>query len=643
MGLFALYIPLYGQPYQPVPSPDTCAWQVLVPADSSLPVARHEAAYVKVGDKHYLLGGRRIEPVSIFDPARKTWTLGSPPPIELHHFQPVVYQGKIWIGGALTGPYPGETPITHFYLYDPQKDEWETGPEIPASRRRGSTGTVVYQDKIYLAAGIGDGHRGDHKTWLDEYDPQTNTWTALADAPRARDHFQATVAEGKLYLIGGRRSAAPSNVFGDTEGMVDVYDFETNTWTTLDQQLPTPRAGCFSVLYGEEILTIGGESGDTNKAHAEVEALHIHQHTFRAWEPLEKGRHGTGVILDHGGLFIASGNGKRGGGNELLEQEYVVPAAPVQQWKREDLYMRDPFILANEADQTYYLYAGTDEPWETPTLTQGVVVYRSKDLETWEGPLPVFGISPDSWADPWNEVWAPEVHPYQGKYYLFSTQANPAHKLEEKPGRPAQYLRATAIAVADGPMGPFLPVASQPATPMDWMSLDGTLWVEKGKPYMVFCHEWHQITDGTFELTQLTEDLTARKGKTKTLFSSSQAPWAREMTSLGFPVYGWVSDGPWLHKTPSGELLMLWSTFGENRYGVGVARSSSGKIKGPWMLDPEPLFSGDGGHCMMFRRFDGQLMLACHAPNRNPLCRTVLREVIETETGLSLREYQAGK
>jgi hypothetical protein len=28
------------------------------------------------------------------------------------------------------------------------------------------------------------------------------------------------------------------------------------------------------------------------------------------------------------------------------------------------------------------------------------------------------------------------------------------------------------------------------------MALDGTLWVEDGVPYMIFCHEWIQITDG---------------------------------------------------------------------------------------------------------------------------------------------------
>jgi len=45
--------------------------------------------------KIYLLGGRRIQPADIYDPATRTWTLGAPPPVEVHHFQPVVWENKI--------------------------------------------------------------------------------------------------------------------------------------------------------------------------------------------------------------------------------------------------------------------------------------------------------------------------------------------------------------------------------------------------------------------------------------------------------------------------------------------------------------------------------------------------------------------
>lgn len=49
----------------------------------------------------------------------------------------------------------------------------------------------------------------------------------------------------------------------------------------------------------------------------------------------------------------------------------------------------------------------------------GVEAYKSKDLKNWEGPVRVFTVPVDNWIT--GEVWAPEVHAYKGKYYLFAT------------------------------------------------------------------------------------------------------------------------------------------------------------------------------------------------------------------------------
>ena len=60
---------------------------------------------------------------------------------------------------------------------------------------------------------------------------------------------------------------------------------------------------------------------------------------------------------------------------------------------------------------------------------------------------------------------------------------------------------------------------------------------------------------------------------------------------------------------------MLWSSFSNTGYTIGYARSFSGEIQGPWIQEKEPIFSQDGGHGMMFKTFDGKLILAIHSPN----------------------------
>ena len=54
----------------------------------------------------------------------------------------------------MTGGYPKEPPMAHIQIYDPKADVWTEGPETPKARRRGSAGTVVYSNKIYMVGGI---------------------------------------------------------------------------------------------------------------------------------------------------------------------------------------------------------------------------------------------------------------------------------------------------------------------------------------------------------------------------------------------------------------------------------------------------------------------------------------------------------
>lgn len=165
--------------------------------------------------------------------------------------------------------------------------------------------------------------------------------------------------------------------------------------------------------------------------------------------------------------------------------------------------------------------------------------------------------------------------------------------------------RGTQVLVADSPLGPFRPHSAGPLTPRDWECLDGTLFVdEAGAPWMVFCHEWVQVHDGEMCAMRLAADLSQAIGEPLLLFRASEAPWGVKPEKIGY-----VTDGPFLHRARNGALLMLWASFGAGGYAQGVARSTSGHISGPWVQEPEPLYAQDGGHGMLFRAFDGRLML----------------------------------
>jgi hypothetical protein len=295
-------------------------WEAVV--TEGAPLARHECAFVEAAGKLYLMGGRGEKPVNVYDPATNRWSDAAQPPIEIHHFQPVELGGKIYVLGALTGKYPHETPIEHVLIFDPAANAWSQGPAIPARRRRGAAGVVVYLRKIYMVAGIRDGHWDGHVAWLDAFDPHTGEWTELADAPRPRDHFQAVTIDGKMYVAGGRRSSAKTQeTFNLSVGEVDIYDFASGKWATSGAKIPTERAGTFSTAWKGRVLVLGGESGAQQQAHAQVEAFDPKTGRWESLPPLLQGRHGTGVAVAQGKLWVAAGSANRGGGPELTTLE----------------------------------------------------------------------------------------------------------------------------------------------------------------------------------------------------------------------------------------------------------------------------------------------------------------------------------
>lgn len=270
--------------------------------------------------------------------------------------------------------------------------------------------------------------------------------------------------------------------------------------------------------------------------------------------------------------------------------------------KNTDIHIRDPFLLPIAEERQYYLY-GTTGPESWTDFATGSNYYTSPDLESWSGPFPAFRPPAGFWAD--RNFWAPEVHVYRGQYYMFITL------------KAEGIRRGTQILKADSPRGPFLPISNRPVTPPDWECLDGTFFLDADdQPWMVFCHEWVQVGDGEICALRLSPDLTAPVGQPHVLFRASEAPWAEEINSKSRR--GFVTDGPWLHRLANGGLIMLWSSFRAGKYTVGMARSTSAGILGPWEQLPDPLYVADGGHCMIFRSFDGQLWLAFHRPNPSP-------------------------
>jgi N-acetylneuraminic acid mutarotase len=99
------------------------------------------------------------------------------------------------------------------------------------------------------------------------YDPKTDTWTEKAPMPTARHHHTSAVADGKLYVIGGRLlgNGVPSQINEALSNLNDneMYNPLNDSWTVVEH-MPTKRsviAAAASPVDGN-IYIFGGQSID---------------------------------------------------------------------------------------------------------------------------------------------------------------------------------------------------------------------------------------------------------------------------------------------------------------------------------------------------------------------------------------------
>ena len=250
--------------------------------------------------------------------------------------------------------------------------------------------------------------------------------------------------------------------------------------------------------------------------------------------------------------------------------------------------LRDPCIV--EADGVYYAYGTGWHCWKNTTGS----------LKTGWTDIGVVAKDPANVA---GDRWAPEVHYYNGAYYMFTTYRSSVNDEH----------RGCTIMKSDSPEGPFVEITNGHITPSDWDAIDGTFYVdEDGQPWMIFVHEWTSTEDsiGRMAAAKLSDDLTHFISEPIELFRADDPAWSKNG----------VTDGCWMYKCETGELLMIWSNWDSGGYCVGIARSDNGRVDGKWTQDKTLLYSKamtgtwDGGHGMIFTA-DGQMYLSVHSPN----------------------------
>ncbi|MBM4400414.1 MAG: hypothetical protein FJ045_00510 [Crenarchaeota archaeon] len=162
-------------------------------------------------------------------------------------------QDKIYAIGGLNNN--GQLAVVE--EYDPINDKWT--PRAPMRTARSGVAIAVYQNKIYCIGGtLGksnntvSGFTGANEV----YNPKTNTWEIKEPMLTPRADLQASVVDGKIYLIGGKVYWGAEPYYHELN-VTEVYDPATNSWTT-KAPMPIPALGYASEVVDGKIYVIGG-------------------------------------------------------------------------------------------------------------------------------------------------------------------------------------------------------------------------------------------------------------------------------------------------------------------------------------------------------------------------------------------------
>ncbi len=244
----------------------------------------------------------------------------------------------------------------------------------------------------------------------------------------------------------------------------------------------------------------------------------------------------------------------------------------------------DPFILYHKG--TYYAY-GT-------CAAHGIAVMTSADLVHWRENVGRAAEhlalhKDDSYGERW--FWAPEVYEVNGRFHMYYTADE-----------------HTCVAVADNPLGPFVQPEKRPFFTRE-KTIDNTLFIDDGKPYMFF----DRFNDGlNIWCVELEADCLHVKPETLRYCIRAYQPWERKA--------GRVNEGGFVLKY-KGRYYLTYSGNGYESHDYGIGCAVTERIGDIWRKYPHnPLLQRCGGlvgvgHHSFFRDRDGNLRIVFHAHN----------------------------
>ena len=222
--------------------PKELVWEEKAPVS----VARNAFDGVEVLDgKIYFVGGYNGSAKNIaerYDPLNDTWEILSPMSVARSGIASAISNGKLYaIGGS---------GLSSVEIYDPSTNTWSLGPALPHSVNSGCA--IVANENLYH---IGGWLNNQNFKFVHMLDPNSNSWTRLADMPTARHGLKLVWFDNRIWAVGGY-----GGLYLNT---VESFDPLSNSWRT-EASMTTKRNRSFTFVANGEIFVAGGNDGSSS-------------------------------------------------------------------------------------------------------------------------------------------------------------------------------------------------------------------------------------------------------------------------------------------------------------------------------------------------------------------------------------------
>lgn len=253
-------------------------------------------------------------------------------PVPLHHPNLVALEGLVYAVGGFTAQTGGMWAMSEgVRVFDPQRNSWRTGPAMP--QPYAETVASVLNGRLHVVTGRRPAGLSN-KAWSDHadtnahivLDPAAQVWTTAAPAPTARNSAAGAELNGRLHVVGGR------TVSGGNTPVHEAYDPQSDQWETR-APLPEPEAGprgagglaCASL--NGALYAFGGEWFDNSGGgvYAQVWRYDPQSDSWTEMARMPTPRHGLGAVTVGDRIATLAGAAQPSGVQTSARLEWFTP------------------------------------------------------------------------------------------------------------------------------------------------------------------------------------------------------------------------------------------------------------------------------------------------------------------------------